>query len=184
MKNNFNKALKKILVYEGGFINHPSDPGGATNLGITIGTLKSFNKQFNYGDFDNDGDIDVNDVKLLNTPDKVAPIYKKYFWDVLKLDTYPSKIDFLMFDFSVNSGPGNAARILQRSLKVKDDGQIGLKTIAALNAMDIQTLVQSLLTERKIFYDKLVARHPDQLIFYDGWINRITKLKQDVETFV
>ncbi len=183
MKENFEKALKKVLVYEGGFSNHPSDKGGATNKGITIGTLKEFNKEFDYGDFDQDGDIDVDDVKLMDTHEEVAPIYKKYFWDVLHLDTYPSKIDFLMFDFAVNSGPRNAAKILQRSLKVKDDGSIGPVTMGSLTKADPLSLSEIMLSERKTFYDKLVARQPDQLIFYNGWMNRVKQLRKDVLEF-
>ena len=183
MKENFDKALKKVLVYEGGFVNHPSDKGGSTNKGITIGTLQRFNKEFDYGDFDQDGDIDIDDVKLMDTPGEVAPIYKRYFWDVLHLDSYPSKIDFLMFDFSVNSGPGNAAKILQRSLKVNDDGIIGSITMSNMMKTDQVFLSELMLAERKKFYDKLVARQPDQLAFYNGWMNRLNKLKKDVEDF-
>jgi len=181
MKKNFDKALRKVLIYEKGFVNHPSDKGGATNKGITIGTLQRFNKEFDYGDFDQDGDVDIDDVKLLNTAEKAAPIYEKYFWDILHLDNYPSKIDFLMFDFAVNSGPGNASKILQRSLKVKDDGIIGSVTMAALQKMDPFFLSELMLSERKRFYDKLVARHPDQMIFYNGWMNRINKLREDIK---
>ena len=183
MKSNFDKALKKVLVYEGGFSNHLSDKGGATNQGITIGTLQEFDKQFDYGDFDHDGDVDINDVKLMDTPEEVAPIYRRYFWDVLKLDGYPSKIDFLMFDFAVNSGPGNAARILQRALRVKDDGAIGPITTKTMSQAPVHSLVEAMLRERKKFYDNLVARHPDQLVFYDGWMNRLKKLRKDVEDF-
>ena len=189
MKENFLKSLALILKYEGGFSSHPFDPGGATNQGITLRTLQKFNEQYDYGDFDHNGDIDVDDIHLLDTPEKVAPIYKKYFWDMMKLDDFPNQIDFILFDFGVNSGPKNAFEILQRALNKMGqsvgaiDGVVGRKTKKALEKADKELLIRYLLNERDIFYRKIVAANPSQEIFLKGWLNRIASLAVDVRSF-
>ena len=189
MKENFEKALLNILRYEGKFSNVKSDRGGATNQGITLKTLRQYHRETGWGDFDLDGDVDIDDIRLLDTPEKAAPIYKKYFWDMMKLDDYPSRIDFLLFDFGVNSGPTNAFKILQRALNKLGqsvgaiDGIVGRKTREALIKADKGLLIKQLLNERDIFYRKIVAVNPDQEVFLKGWLNRIANLAVDVRSF-
>ena len=79
MKENFLKSLALILKYEGGFSSHPFDPGGATNQGITLRTLQKFNKQYDYGDFDHDDDVNIDDILLLDTPEKLRLFTKNTF---------------------------------------------------------------------------------------------------------
>jgi len=189
LKENFLKSLALILKYEGGFSSHPFDPGRATNQGITLRTLQKFNEQYDYGDFDHDDDVDIDDILLLDTPEKAAPIYKKYFWDAMKLDDFPNRIDFILFDFGVNSGPTNAFKILQRALNKLGqsvgaiDGIVGRKTREALIKADKGLLIKQLLNERDIFYRKIVAVNPDQEVFLKGWLNRIANLAVDVRSF-
>ena len=181
MKENFMKSLELILKYEGGFSghNHDHDRGGPTNLGITLRTLQNFYNQYGYGDFDRDGDIDVDDIRLLDTIEKAAPVYKTYFWDAMKLDNYPSRVDFILFDFAVNSGPKNAVKLLQRALnKLQEysliiDGIAGPKVRSAMNKVDIELLICALLNERDIFYRKIVAMDHSQEVFLRGWLNRV-----------
>ena len=189
MKENFEKSLGFILKYEGGFSNQEFDKGSATNMGITLKTLQNFDKQFDYGDFDHDGDVDIDDIRLLDTPEEAAPIYKKYFWDAMKLDDYPSRIDFILFDFGVNSGPKNAVKLLQRALNklqgysLMIDGIAGPKTKEIVKKVDVGLLIRGLLNERDIFYRKIVAVNPSQEIFLKGWLNRVSQLAVDVRTF-
>ena len=189
MKENFDKALLHILKYEGKFSNIKSDRGGATNQGITLRTLQQYYKETGWGDLDKDGDIDINDIILLDTPEEAAPIYKKFFWDVMKLDDFPKGVDFLMFDFGVNSGPKNAKIILQKALnglgaELVEDGIIGSKTMKAIKSISQDTLIRAMLNERDIFYRKIVAQNKSQEIFLKGWLNRIGRLTLDVHDFV
>ena len=191
MKENFDKCLTLLLSpkYEGKFSNRKADRGGPTNQGITLKTLQKFYAEYDYGDMDADGDIDIDDIIALDTPKEAAPIYKKWFWDALNLDNYPSGIDFLMFDFAVNSGPFNAKKILQLSLnklrcRLDVDGIIGKKTINALQSTDRELLIKAMLNERDIFYRKIVANDLSQEMFLKGWLNRIAQLAVDVRRFI
>ncbi len=98
MKENFDKCLEMILHHEGGYVNHPDDPGGETNLGVTKRVYEEWG-----------GTKDMKDL----TVDDVAPIYKKNYWDRVKGDELPSGLDLCVFDFGVNAGTGRAAKYLQ-----------------------------------------------------------------------
>ena len=189
MKENFDKSLINILKYEGKFSNYKADKGGPTNQGITLKTLQQYYGETGWGDFDADGDVDIDDIIALDTPEEAAPIYKAWFWDVLDLDNYLSGIDFLMFDFAVNSGPRNAKIILQKSLNklgcgLEVDGILGRKTIRSLQQVDRELLIKMMLNERDIFYRKIVANDHTQEIFLKGWLNRIANLAVDVRAFM
>lgn len=189
MKENFDQSLKNILKYEGKFSDIPEDKGGPTNLGITLKTLQQFYKEYNYGDLDKDGDVDIEDIRQLDTPEEAAPIYKKFFWDKMKLDSFPGGVDFLTFDFGVNSGPKNANIILQKALnkcgaKLKVDGIVGGKTMEAISLIDSDFLCREMLCERDIFYRKIVVINPNQEKFLKGWLNRIRQLTVDIRKFL
>ena len=107
----------------------------------------------------------------------------------MKLDDFPNRIDFILFDFGVNSGPTNVFKILQRALNKLGqsvgaiDGIVGRKTREALIKADKGLLIKQLLNERDIFYRKIVAVNPDQEVFLKGWLNRIANLAVDVRSF-
>ncbi|MBU0907749.1 MAG: secretion activating protein, partial [Nanoarchaeota archaeon] len=129
------------------------------------------------------------DIILLDTPEEATPIYKKFFWDAMKLDGYPSGVDFLMFDFGVNSGPANAKKILQRSLNrqganLEVDGVVGPKTMAMMSKINTEFIVSAMLKERDIFYRKIVANDHSHEANLQGWLNRVAKLTVDVRSFV
>ena len=189
MEENFDLALEKVLKYEGGFSNHPKDRGGSTNLGITLNTLKDFYAEYDYGDFSEDGQIDLDDLRML-TPELASPIYRKAYWAKMKLDTFPPGVDFLMFDFGVNSGPRNAIRILQKAINrytknpIDTDGALGPQTIERLNGIDPSLIVEAMLKERNIFYNKLIVQNPSQEVFRNGWFNRLDNVSEEVQEFM
>lgn len=182
MRENFEFSLEKILEYEGGYVNHPNDKGGPTNKGITLKTLSRFYDETGIGDVDNDNTIDIYDIKNIKY-DTVCRIYEKYYWNNLKLDSFPIPIDFMLFDFNVNSGPKNAMRTLQRALNeqgydIEDDGILGNQTFQSLMNSDIHTLVLDMITKREEFYYRIVENNPPQKIFLKGWLNRISNVKE------
>lgn len=102
MLENFQRADTLVLATEGGYVDDPHDPGGATNLGVTIGTAKQLGL-----DIDHDGDVDKVDIKLLKPAD-AAKVYKHFYWDTIGGDQLPAGLDYAAFDFAVNSGVGRA----------------------------------------------------------------------------
>ena len=109
MKANYNKCLETILHHEGGYVNHPKDPGGETNLGVTKLVYEEWG-----------GKKDMRDL----TVEDVAPIYKKNYWDRLKGDSLPDGLDLCVFDFGVNAGTGRSAKYLQKMIGTVADGGI------------------------------------------------------------
>lgn len=104
---NFERAVKLVLKHEGGYINHPNDPGGPTNFGITLATYR---KHVNPA-------ADADDVRRMNIEHAKA-IYRKSYWNALGCDQLPSGVDYAIFDYGVNSGTGRAYRVL-RAVKEK-----------------------------------------------------------------
>jgi len=164
MEANFFKSLEMVLHHEGGFVDHPSDPGGATNKGITHKT---------YADFLGRPLEDVNELK--NIPeDHIQLIYKKDYWDKVKGDQLPSGLDFCVFDWAVNSGPGRAAKALQKAVMVSQDGVIGPMTLEAVKEYDTAGLIESITGYREEFYRNLSTFET----FGKGWLRR-TKETRD-----
>ena len=118
MQGNFDKCLELILHHEGGYVNHPQDPGGETNLGVTKRVYEDFGG--------------TKSMKELTVED-VTPIYKKNYWDRVKGDQLPVGLDLCLFDFGVNAGTGRAAKKLQAMIGTVVDGGIGPNTLAKLN---------------------------------------------------
>lgn len=188
MKENFEKALAFVLKDEGKFSDIPEDRGGPTNLGITLKTLIEFHKHFEYGDLNNDGSIDINDIKLLDTSEEAAPIYKRYFWDVIRGDDLPSKVDYVTFDSAVNHGPKNAGVFLQKAINMLGsnlyiDGIIGPKTIKAVCARNPESVFIEIIRRRDIFYRKIVSSDTSQEKFLKGWLNRLSNVTMNATEF-
>lgn len=166
MQFNADRALDEILKHEGGFVNHPDDPGGATNRGVTIGTLKRLGM-----DLDGDGDVDVSDLMAL-THEDAKRVFKRFYWDVVQADLLPSGIDYTVADFAVNAGPSRAAKHLQKALGVTQDGAIGPQTLAAARAADAAGIVMAVNTSRINF--KRTLRHWST--FGRGWTRRVEEV--------
>jgi len=163
METNFRRALPLVLKHEGGFVNHPKDPGGATNKGITLANYRRYVKQ--------DGSIE--DLKAIK-PDEVERVYKLFYWDAVKADLLPVGVDYAVFDFAVNSGPGRAVKFLQRLAGVTQDGAIGSGTIAAVAAMSPELVINRLCDDRLAFMQGLSTWST----FGKGWGSRVLGVRQ------
>jgi len=163
--NVFDHCLAVILRHEGGFVNHPKDPGGATNKGVTIGTLKRLGI-----DVDGDGDSDIVDLRNLRQSD-LERVYKLFYWDAVRADHLPSGVDYAVFDFAVNSGPARAAKHLQKVIGVEQDGDIGPQTLAAVANADPQDVVNAICDSRLRFMRSLKKLWPT---FGKGWSSRVS----------
>jgi len=162
---NFDKCLKFILQFEGGFTNDPKDPGGPTNLGITQSTLSAFIGR----------QATIAEVRAL-TPVKAGAIYRAKFWDHVNGDNLPVGIDLAVFDFGVHSGPSRGVAALQRAVNVADDGSLGPVTTAAANRADPETAINAICDDRMAFVEKTKAFKVPR--FQKGLINRVTKCRR------
>ena len=169
----FKSIIPIILKHEGGFVNHPKDPGGATNYGISIRYLKTLGE---YGDIDGDGDVDIDDIKAL-TPEKASQLYFRDYYLPIKANKYKNKLVALhILDHAVNAGVQTGIKVLQRALNVDDDGIIGNVTLnAENNASD--NIIQSIINERIKYYNNVVQNNPKLKIFLKGWLNRVNSTK-------
>lgn len=163
MRANFDKALAAVLIHEGGYVNHPRDPGGATNRGVT---------QAVYDDWCGDKGLPRRSVKDI-TPAEVMAIYKRSYWDAVKGDDLPAGVDYAVFDFAVNSGVGRAARFLQRAVGAAEDGKIGPATLNAAKAMACDCLVDGVCNARLTFLKGLSIFDT----FGKGWARRVEDVR-------
>lgn len=161
-RGNFDRALTAALKHEGGYVDHPKDPGGATNLGITIGTLRAWRGK----------SVTKEDVRFL-TRAEAASIYRKQYWDAVRGDDLPDGLDYAMFDYAVNSGAGRAIRDLQAVLDVQRDGQIGAITLDAIARRYARELVNALMDRRLAFLQGL-RTWPT---FGKGWGRRVREVR-------
>ena len=166
MKENFEIALKALLKHEGGYVNHKDDPGGMTNLGVTKRVWEEWVGHA----------VDEQTMRGL-TPDAVAPLYKKRYWDAVHGDDLPSGVDLVVFDCAVNSGVGRASKLLQRAAGVTDDGKIGPGTLQAVMAADPKELVAAFCDQRQAFLEAL----PTFATFGKGWSRRVAEVREQGE---
>ena len=169
MNQNFAEALQKVLHHEGGFVNHPADPGGMTNLGVT---KKVWEEWVGHP-------VDEKTMREL-TPASVAPMYRAKYWDKIKGDDLPAGVDYAVFDAAVNSGPGRAVKWLQGCVGVEQDGGIGPKTLAAVEAMDPAELVEDYAKRRLSFLMDL-QHWPT---FGKGWSRRVADVQANATTML
>ncbi len=163
MKDNFESALKAILHHEGGYVNHPADPGGMTNLGVTKRVWEEWVGH----------EVDEKTMRNL-TPEIVGPMYKVKYWDKIKGDDLPAGVDYVVFDAAVNSGPGRAAKWLQACVGVEPDGGIGPKTLAAVRSFDANQLIEDYAKRRLSFLIDL----PTWNTFGKGWGRRVAEVQK------
>lgn len=167
MQQNFAASLSAVLKTEGGFVNDPHDPGGATNMGITRQTLASWRHIVPWQA------LPIEAVKLLSR-DEAADIYKAEYWDRIDGDNLPAGVDYAVFDYAVNSGWPKAVMTLQQIVGVPDDGKIGPITLAAIAKERPVFLITKLCAMRLGFLGRLSTwAH-----FGTGWTNRVHAVEQ------
>lgn len=154
----FEAALAVIFRHEGGYADHPSDPGGATMMGITQGTLAAWRGRA----------VTKAEVRAL-AREEAAAIYRARYWDAVRGDDLPAGLDLALFDLAVNSGPGRAIRMLQGVLDVPVDGRLGPITLGAALEADPAATIRALCAARRAFLGRL----PTFPAFGRGWTRRV-----------
>lgn len=158
MRGNFDKALATVLKHEGGYVNHPQDPGGETNLGVTRRVWQEWVKR----------ELREDEMRTL-TPEMVAPLYKQMYWDAVRGDDLPAGVDLCVFDCAVNAGVGRASRFLQQVVGVTADGKIGPRTLAAVTAKPADEVVDEFTKLREAHFKSLSTF----ATFGRGWMRRL-----------
>ncbi|MEJ2623670.1 MAG: glycosyl hydrolase 108 family protein [Pseudolabrys sp.] len=161
-KQSYDEALRRLLAHEGGYTNHPADPGGPTNFGITIHDYRRYVKP----------GATAADVKAM-TVSEAKRIYRAKYWDAQRCDELPAGVDYAVFDYGVNSGIGRSKKVLQRVVGVKADGVLGPLTMCAVNASDPKAVVIAICDERLRFLKRL-RTWP---VFGRGWGRRVAEVK-------
>ena len=177
MQNNFDTALALVLKSEAGFTTDERDDGnklpdgraGSTNLGVTQKNWEAFVGH----------PVSWADMKAL-TPEKVKPFYKRKYWDLVRGDDLPAGLDYLVFDFAVNAGPGTAIKTIQQAVGVAQDGALGPITLASIRAIPIKQLIERFSDAKETYY-KGLKKFP---IYGKGWLNRVAQVEVNATRMV
>lgn len=167
MVSNFDQCFEWLLRHEGGFVNHPKDPGGMTNLGVTRKVLEEF-----YGH-------EVSEQQMRDlTPGEVKPLYRENYWDRIRGDELPAGVDWFTFDWAVNSGVSRASKALQQIVGATSDGVIGSGTLRAVRELEPDFIITRMFLKRQDFYESLDSFKT----FGNGWSKRNSETsKQSME---
>ena len=154
---NFDQALAIVLKHEGGYVNHPSDPGGETNYGITkrVAQANGYN----------------GDMKTIPM-DVVRRIYRKDYWDAIRAEELPADLRLPVFDAAVNSGPKRAIQWLQAAVGANADGAFGPRTLAAVQATPSKQAAMKMCANRLDFLASLSHFNS----FGKGWVRRVVDI--------
>lgn len=166
----FLAALPFVLRWEGGFVDHPADPGGATNKGVTQRVYDSWRQR------QGQPPADVRQI----TDAEVAAIYADDYWQPPRCELLQQPLDLVQFDTAVNMGVGRAVRFLQAAVGCAVDGGFGPQTRAAVEACDPGAAMIAYCDRREAFYRDLVARRPPMQVFLKGWLNRLNALRSEI----
>lgn len=162
----FARALSRVLVHEGGYVNDPLDPGGATNKGITCRVYDAWRTRKG---------LPTRDVRQIEGRE-VAEIYRLQYWDAVKGDDLPAGLDYVLFDGAVNSGPSQSIKWLQRALgTVAVDGQIGQATLAAVAEHGRPAELVEKICDRRLAFLKALRTWPR---FGRGWSTRVASVRK------
>jgi lysozyme family protein len=167
MKRNFKKALMHVLVHEGGWADHPRDPGGATMKGVTLATY-----QRHFGE-----DKNKDDLRNI-TDEELEQIYRSGYWRKCRCDELPTGVDYALFDAAVNSGPGRGAKWLQAAVGAKQDGGIGPKTLSRVKEHDPLEVIGVMCDRRLTFLRSLSTWST----FGKGWERRVEGVRDTAIT--
>ena len=163
-QSTYTEALARLLAHEGGYTNHPSDPGGPTNFGITIIDYRKYVKP----------DATAADIRAMKL-DEAKAIYRAKYWDAQRCDELPAGVDYAVFDYGVNSGIGRSGRVLRRCLKLADStSTVSDAVLAAAKHVDARTLIGAICDERLRFLQSLRTWS----VFGKGWGRRVADVKE------
>ena len=164
MTGNFENCLALMLAHERGYVDHPKDPGGRTNLGVTQRVWEEWVGH----------EVDEKQMRAL-TPEVVAPLYKRKYWDAVRADDLMDGVDYCVFDVAVNSGPGRAIKFLQNCVGSTPDGGFGPVTLAAVKKAeeDPGRLIELYCAKRLEFLQSLKTFET----FGKGWSRRVQEVK-------
>ncbi|MEJ8573110.1 glycoside hydrolase family 108 protein [Microbaculum marinum] len=163
VQETFDKAMPHLFGHEGGYADHPSDPGGATKYGITRATLAAWRGR----------SVSKTDVRRL-TREEAASIYRARYWAAVKADELPAGVDYCVFDAAVNSGPARAAKWLQAAARVRQDGVVGPATLAAVRSAGAGRLIEDICDVRLAFLRGLSG----WAVFGRGWERRVGDVRR------
>ena len=162
MDANFPYALNRVLGVEGGISNDPNDHGGFTNHGII---------QTEYDTYRLKRGLPSQSVALISNSE-IVDIYRTEYWLPAQCDKLPAGVDVIHFDVAVNSGPREAAILLQRSIGATVDGIIGQHTLDKVNSLDARSVVGEYVQKRSDYYVDIVEKDVFQMEFLKGWLRR------------
>ncbi|KXF75346.1 acetylmuramidase [Paramesorhizobium deserti] len=158
----FPQCMRYVFEEEGGYADNPADPGGPTNMGITLRTLSAWRGHA----------VSPDDVKNLGKAE-ATQIYKVEYWNKIDGDELPAGLDYAVFDFAVNSGPARAAIMLQEIIGVPQDGVIGMQTIRAAESRNVADVINALCDKRQAWLQTLMAADT----FGTGWTSRVERVR-------
>ncbi|MGP9822586.1 glycoside hydrolase family 108 protein [Salinarimonas sp. NSM] len=161
----FDACVTIVLQLEGGYVDDPRDPGGATNMGITLSTLRDWRK---------DPSLGPDDVKAL-TETEAKAIYRASYWNPMQCDGLPAGVDLSVFDFGVNAGPSRSVKLLESLVGTTQDGVMGPQTLAATAAQDAPDLIRRFADGRIAYYKSLSGWDR----YGTGWTNRTNTVEKD-----
>ncbi|TPM33744.1 hypothetical protein FJ955_03110 [Mesorhizobium sp. B2-2-2] len=164
MDRNFARALALVLKSEGGWSDNPADPGGATMKGVTLANFRRYVK----------ADATKADLRKISDA-QLATVYRRFYWDAVAGADLPGGVDYAIFDFAVNSGPGRAVKCLQAVVGAKQDGKIGPDTLAKVKAMMRATVIEEACDQRMAFLKRL----PTWKTFGKGWTSRVASVRTE-----
>jgi lysozyme family protein len=178
------QGVRFTKINEGGFSNHPQDKGGPTNLGVTLKTLREVSASVHGHSFDKDqdGDIDVVDLKNLDDADLAIVVTAGGFWNPL-FDQMDPKVAIKTFDFGFNCGVRSGIKLLQQAVNLTAgkelcavDGSMGPKTLACVQSLSCGVLLRNLVNVAKQHYCDIVRHDPSQVVFLHGWMRRADRM--------
>ncbi|MBK6781139.1 MAG: hypothetical protein IPG75_16600 [Gemmatimonadetes bacterium] len=168
----FPDALAVVLEREGGYVHDPADPGGETNHGVTAQVYARWRQRRG---------LPPRSVRLIQ-PAEVAAIYDADYWDPVRGDELLRLgfgVALVVFDFAANAGVGRATRLLQRTVGVPEDGELGPATLRALEAAAADAFVAGYSRGRERFYERLAAQRPPLRKFLRGWLKRVAIVERE-----
>jgi lysozyme family protein len=161
--SSYDAALARLLAHEGGYTNHPADPGGTTNFGITIVDYRKYVKP----------DATAADVRAMKL-DEAKAIYRAKYWDAQRCDALPAGVDYAVFDYGVNSGIGRSGKVLRRVLRLPDSTSVvNDAVVTAARAADAKVLIAAICDERLRFLQSLKTWP----VFGAGWGRRVAEVR-------